>query len=158
MTRHRIVRTMWFVVAAALMVATTGCSGCLRTPDPVRTPLPKAVQDLGTIAQVYCEAFEETGKAPESFGDLNKYLTSFGNPDEMQISPNDGQPYVVIWGGDPTRGGAVNPKGLWHIVAHEKVGKDGMRAVADMRGLGAIVTEEEFAQLKFIGKRKSKGR
>ena len=158
MTTNRMIRTGLFLVMATAMAATVGCSGCVGSPEPVRTPLPKAVQDLGTIAQMYCEAFEQTGKAPESYDELRQYLTSFGNPDDMRDSPNDGQPYVVMWGADPTRGGAVNPKGLWHIVAHEKVGKDGVRAVADMRGLGAMVTDEEFAQLKFIGKRNSKGK
>lgn len=151
-------RAAVFSATAALLVSLMGCSGCGSSSDPVVTPLPKAVQDLGSIAQAYGAAFEETGKAPESFDDLRKYLASFGNPDDMRVSPNDGQPYVVMWGADPTRGGGVNPKGLWHIVAHEKVGKDGVRAVADMRGLGTTVTDEEFAQLRFIGntgKRKS---
>jgi hypothetical protein len=157
MTTRSVGQVSAFAVLAVLLAGLTGCSGCVGSSDPVVTPLPKAVQDLGSIAQAYREAFEQSGKAPESFDDIRKYLASFGNPDDMRVSPNDGQPYVVMWGGDPTRGGGVNPKGLWHIVAHEKVGAGGMRAVADMRGIGGMVTDEEFAQLKFIGKRKSGG-
>jgi hypothetical protein len=138
--------------SAALVVL---LAGCLRTPDPVVTPLPKAEQDLCSIAQAYREAFEQTGKAPESFDDLRKYLAGLGNPDDMQVSPNDGQPYVVMWGADPTRGGAGPVRGMWAIVAHEQTGKNGMRAVADVRGLADTVTDEEFARLTFIRKRKS---
>jgi len=159
MRTNRIVRTGLFLGMAAVMAATAGCSGCVRTQDTVVTPLPKAEQDLCFIAQAYCGLFEEHGKAPESFDDLRGYLTARGrNPDEMRVSPNDGQPYVVMWGADPTRGGGGNPKGLFRIVAHEQTGKGGMRAVADTRGLAATLTDEEFAQLKFIEKRKSKGK
>ena len=73
----------------------------------------------------------------------------------MRVSPNDGQPYVVMWGRDPTRGGPGPVKGMWSIVAHEQTGANGMRAVADMRGLATTVTDEEFAKLTFIRKRKS---
>ena len=126
---------------------------------PVVTPLPKAEQDLCLIAQAYCGLFEETGKAAESFDDLRPFLTARGrNPDDMRVSPNDGQPYMVMWGADPTRGGGGNPKGLTRVVAHEQTGTGGVRAVADTRGLAATVTGEEFAQLKFIEKRKSKGK
>jgi hypothetical protein len=142
--------------AAALLAGATGCSGCGRSSEPVVTPLPKAVQDLGSIAQAYREAFEQRGKAPESFDDLRQYLTSLGgSPDEMRVSPNDGQPYVVMWGADPTRGGPGPVKGMWSIVAHEQTGANGVRAVADARGLAITVTDEEFAKLTFIRKRKS---
>jgi hypothetical protein len=142
---------------AGLAVLLAGLTGCGGSSDVVVTPQPKAEKDLCLIAQAYSGVFEETGKAPQSFEELRKFITTLGhNPDDVRVSPNDGQPYVVIWGGDPTRGGGVNPKGLWHIVAHEQTGTGGMRAVADMRGLAATVTDEEFAQLKFIGKRKSR--
>src|SRR3954467_3023936 len=122
----------------ALLLA--AAAGCGRT-DPVVTPLPKAEQDLCSIAQAYREAFERTNKAPQSFDELRPYLTSFGNPDDMRVSPNDGQPYVVLWGADPTRGGAGPVKGMWTILAHEQAGTGGKRAVADVRGLAATVTD-----------------
>jgi hypothetical protein len=143
-------------VTAVLLAGLPGCGG---SSGPVVTPLPKAEQDLCLIAQAYVGQFEETGKAPESFDDLRPFLSARGrNPDEMRVSPNDGQPYVVVWGADPTRGGGGNPKGLYRVVAHEQTGTGGMRAVADTRGLSATLTDEEFAQLKFIEKRKSKGK
>src|SRR5262245_39301551 len=136
MTTHPTRRAAMIAVLAALLIGSPGCSGCGGSSGPVVTPLPKAVQDLGSIAQAYREAFEQSGKAPESFDDLRKYLTSLGgNPDEMRVSPNDGQAYVVMWGADPTRGGPGPVKGMWSIVAHEQTGANGVRAVADIRGL-----------------------
>jgi hypothetical protein len=149
-------RAAILAITSALLLGSTGCSGCGRSSDAVVTPLPKAVQDVGSIAQAYREAFEQTGKAPESFNDLRQYLISLGgNPDEMRVSPNDGQPYVVMWGADPTRGGPGPVKGMWSIVAHEQTGANGARAIADTRGLAITVTDEEFAKLTFIRKRKS---
>ncbi len=138
-------------------VAVAAALGCLRSSDPVVTPIPKAEQDLCSIAQAYLAAYEEKNKPPESFDDLRPYLVGLGSPDDMKVSPNDGQPYVVLWGCDPTRGGPGPVRGMWTIVAHEQTGKDGRRAVADTRGLATTVTDEEFARLKFITKRKTRG-
>jgi hypothetical protein len=149
-----MLRSAGRAVLAALLVIAAGCGG---SSDPVVTPIPKAEQDLCSIAQAYREAFEQKNKAPESFDDLRPYLTSFGNPDDMRVSPNDGQPYVVMWGCDPTKGGGGPVKGMWSIVAHEQAGAGGKRAVADMRGLATTVTEEEFARLRFIGGKKKSG-
>jgi hypothetical protein len=140
-------------VALLVLFAAAGCGN----PQPVVTPLPKAEQDLCSIAQAYREAFERTNRAPESFDELRPYLTSFGNPDDMRVSPNDGQPYVVMWGADPTKGGGGPVKGMWSIIAHEEKGKNGQRAVADIRGLAATVTDEEFAKLRFIAAAKKSG-
>jgi hypothetical protein len=116
--------------------------------------MPQAEKDVGTISQAYKEAFERTNKAPESFEDLRPYLKSLGRtPEDIQVSPNDGQPYVVLWGCDPTRGGSSGAQGLTLIVCHEKTGKDGKRAVSDNRGRVATVTDEEFAKLRFITKK-----
>src|SRR5262245_32980086 len=142
--RGRVMRTVparraaWLLGAAGVAAA-LGCSGA---PKPVVTRIPKAEQDLCSIAQAYREAFEQKQKAPESFDDLRPYLSSLGIPDEMRVSPNDGEPYVVLWGCDPTRGGAGSVRGMWAIIAHEKAGSGGMRAVADMRGLATTVTDE----------------
>jgi hypothetical protein len=140
----------------ALLVVAAAAGGCSRN-DPVVTPLPKAEQDLCSIAQAYREAFERTNKAPESFDELRRFLASFGNPDDMRVSPNDGQPYVVVWGADPTRGGAGPVKGMWSVIAHEQTGRGGRRAVADVRGLAATVTDEEFARLRFLTPKKKAG-
>jgi len=141
----------------SLLIIAAAAAGCGRN-DPVVTPLPKAEHDLCSIAQAYREAFEQDNKAPESFDELRPFLASFGNPDDMRVSPNDGQPYVVIWGADPNKGGAGPVQGMWSIIAHEQTGKGGRRSIADVRGLAATVTEEEFARLRFLTPKKKSGR
>ena len=142
-------RRLGWVFSVAVMSAVA--PGCTRSSDPIVTELPKAEQDLCTIAQAYCRVFARTKKAPMSFDDLRPYLAELGNPDDMLVSPNDGQTYQVMWGADPTKGGGGSVRGMWSIIAYEKVGRNGRRAVADMRGLPTTVTDEEFAQLTFIG-------
>ena len=140
-------------VTVPALFLTFAAGGCGRS-DPVETPMPQAEKDLGTISQAYKEAFERTNKAPENFEDLRPYLKSLGRtPEDIQVSPNDGQPYVVLWGCDPTRGGSSGAQALTLIVCHEKTGKDGKRAVSDTRGRVATVTDEEFARLRFIPKK-----
>jgi hypothetical protein len=145
---------MWFrsFPAAGLAIGLFA-AGCGKS-DPVETPMPQAEKDLGTISQAYKEAFERTNKAPENFEDLRLYLKSLGRtPEDIQVSPNDGQPYVVLWGCDPTRAGSSGAQLLALIVCHEKTGKDGKRAVSDTRGRVATVTDEEFSKLRFITKK-----
>lgn len=138
------------VLSFCWVVGLLAVCGCGKS-DPVETPMPAAEKDLGTISQAYKEAFERTNKAPKSFEELRPYLKSLGrSPEDIQISPNDGQPYVVLWGGDPTRGGGGGVQQLSLIVCHEKAGKDGKRAVSDTRGRVATVTDDEFSRLKFI--------
>ena len=140
-----------FPVAFLLTIFSTG--GCGKS-EPNVTLMPAAEKDLGTISQAFKEAYERSNKAPESFEDLRPYLKSLGRtPEDIQVSPNDGQPYVVMWGCDPTRGGSGGAQALTLIVCHEKTGKDGKRAVSDTRGRVATVTDEEFTRLKFIPKK-----
>jgi hypothetical protein len=135
------------------MAAAVFAGGCGKS-DPVETPMPQAEKDLGTISQAYREAFERTNKAPENFEDLRPYLKSLNrSPEDIQVSPNDGQPYVVYWGCDPTRAGSSGVQLLSLIVCHEKTGKDGKRAVSDTRGRVATVTDDEFTKLRFIAKK-----
>src|SRR5262245_32443901 len=136
-----------------LLLAVLATGGCGKS-EPNVTPMPAAEKDLGTIAQAFREAYERSNKSPESFEDLRPYLKSLGRaPEDIQVSANDGQPYVVLWGCDPSRGGSSGVQPLGLIVCHEKTGKDGKRAVADTRGQVKTVNEEEFARLRFITKR-----
>ena len=138
------------ILVCVVAFVTFGCG----KSEPIVTPMPPAEKDLGTISQAYREAFERTNKAPENFEDLRPYLKSLDRtPEDIQISPNDGQPYVVLWGCDPTRAGSSGAQQLTLIVCHEKTGKDGKRAVSDTRGRVATVTDEEFTKLRFITKK-----
>jgi len=61
----------------------------------------------------------------------------------------------VIWGGvDPTQGGPTDYQGMWQIIAYEKTGAGGKRAVTDIRGRPMTVPDEDFSKLRFVGRHK----
>jgi hypothetical protein len=100
----------------------------------------------------YIDATEKLGHPPKNVEELKPYLKEFGNPEELLISPNDGEPYVVVWGVDTSRGGPTEYQGMWQIIAYEKKGTGGKRAVTDVRGRPLTVPEADFQQLKFVGR------
>ena len=151
MITNRIRRAVQFLTVAAVMAATTGCSGCGRSGLHV-VPLSASEQNLSHIVMAYIDANEKLGRPPKNAEELKPYLKEFGNPEELLVSPNDGEPYVVIWGVDPSRGGPTEYQGMWQIIAYEKKGTGGKRAVTDIRGRPLTVPEADFPQLKFVGR------
>lgn len=117
-------------------------------------PLSSAEKNLGNIAMAYADFHEKYGRGPKDAEELKPFLSSFGKPEELLVSPNDGQPFVIVWNADPTRGRPLMPHNLWPILAYEKQGKGGKRAVADLRGATKLLGADDFAQLTFAGKHK----
>jgi len=154
MTPNRILRAGMVLGIAAVATAATGCSGCGGQSGPHVVPLSPSEQNLSHIAMAYIDAHEKLGRPPKSAEDLKPHLKEFGNPDELLVSPDDGEPYVVIWGVDPSRGGPTDYQGMWQIIAYEKKGTGGKRAVTDIRGRPLTVPEEDFPRLKFVGRHK----
>src|SRR5688500_13526744 len=73
--------------------------GCSSAVDEV--PLSGAEKSLTYIALAYGDAHSELGRGPKDADELRPFLKVFGDPDALLISPNDGQPYVIVWGEDP---------------------------------------------------------
>jgi hypothetical protein len=117
-------------------------------------PLTQAENALSKIAAAYTDAHDQLGRAPKDPEELKPFLKQFGNPDELLVSPNDGEPYVIIWGANP-QGGPTEYKGMFPILAHERKGAGGKRAVTDIRGRPVTVPDEDFPQLKLLKGRKS---
>ena len=112
--------------------------GCARKPVVVGSS--KEFQNLIFIAQAYVDAVDgKLGRPPNDVEELKTYLEGMGNPDEVLVSPNDGLPYVIVWGVKPGR----------FPIAYEQKGKDGARVVVDRRLMPWRVTDEEFARLRF---------
>jgi hypothetical protein len=125
-----------------------GLSACGTSSDPHIVPLTPAEKRLTNIALAYADAEEKLGRPPRDADELKEFLKPFGNPDELLVSPNDGQPFVVIWG-KKLAGGPTPYKGLFPILAYEKTGSS--RAVTDIRGRPMTVPEVDFSQLQFLG-------
>jgi hypothetical protein len=110
----------------------------------------KAEQALTFVALAYSEAFSRLGRGPKDAEELKPFLKEFGNPDELLISPNDGQPYVIVWGANPTRGGPTEYQQMFPILAYESAGTGGKRALTDIRGRPLTVPNEDFSKLTFV--------
>src|SRR5947208_2862404 len=79
---------------------------------------------LVTLNRIYMAAQRNLGRPPRNVDDLRSAAKELGDLDHLLISPNDGQPYAIVWGVD--LGNAPNPT---MVVAHEKVGAGGVRYV-----------------------------
>jgi hypothetical protein len=132
---------------AVLLVGTGACG---KTTDMV--PFSQAEKNLSFVAAAYTDAFSRLGHSPKNADELKPFLKTFGNPEELLVSPNDGQAYVVVWGTpDPTQGRPTSYKGMFPILAYERTGTNGMRAITDIRGRPMLVPAAEFRSLTFVG-------
>jgi hypothetical protein len=148
--RH-LTRSVACCAAAALFLA--WLVGCGRNSTGVQVhvvPLTQAEERLKWIAMAYGDANSKNDKPPTGPEDLKPFLKDHGNPDEILVSPNDNQPFVIVWGKAPA-GGPTEYKGLFPVLAYERKGSGGARAVTDIRGRPLTVPAEDFAKLKFVG-------
>jgi hypothetical protein len=129
-----------------LLAGLTGCGSGAKVLS-----LTNCEQTLAHVAMAYTEADSRLGHPPKNTEELKPYLKAYGNPDELLVSPNDGQPFVIIWGVDTTRGGPTDYKGMWSILVYEQKGASGKRTIADTRGRPMTIPTEDFAKLTFAG-------
>jgi hypothetical protein len=133
---------------AVLLAGLSGCGGCGSGPDVVK--FSPAENRLTQIAMAYGDAQSELGHPPKNAEELKPFLKPHGDPDDLLVSPNDGQPYVIVWGADVSRGGPTDYKQLWQVLAYEQKGARGHRAVTDVRGRPMNVPDAEFSSLTFV--------
>jgi hypothetical protein len=138
------IRRLWLGSLFVLVVI----GGCRPTIDEVS--LTPAEKSLTYIALAYGDAHSELGRGPKDADELKPFLKVFGDPDALLVSPNDGQPYVIGWGVDPTRGGPTDYMQMFPILAYEQSG--GKRAITDIRGRPMTVPAEDMPKLTFVGR------
>jgi hypothetical protein len=144
------IRRPGFILLKLPAVLLASLGGCLNSTPKV-IPLTESEQNLTSIAKAYVDAHEDLHQAPKNADELKPYLKPYGDPDQLLTSPNDGEPYVVVWGADPTRGGPTEYQQMFPILAYERKGAGGRRAVTDIRGRPLTVPAEDFTKLKFVG-------
>jgi hypothetical protein len=128
--------------AAGLIVA-LGLVGCSR-PVITERPVNKAEADLGIIASAYAQASDRLGRPPRNVAEIMPFLKQAGNPDEILRSPNDNQPYIIIWDVNLDQITGEPP-----ILAYEKQGRDGKRYVINVEKVVTALTDREFAKAPF---------
>ena len=136
-------------LAQAMLFLPLGLAGCGQSRDVV--PLADAEKSLMYVALAYSECYSKLGHGPKDADEIKPFLKEFGDPDQLLVSPNDGKPFVVIWGENPS-GGPTPYKQMFPILAYEHTGVGGMRVITDVRGMPMTIPAEDFSQLTFVGR------
>jgi hypothetical protein len=105
------------------------------------------------IAAAYNQAAQRS-RGPVTANDLKQFLKGNGDPDALLVSPRDGQPIVIV----PGVSSNMEQGDEQMIVAYEQTGVDGKRVTVDIRGTVGVVSDKEFAQIKFVGGHRPAGR
>jgi hypothetical protein len=142
--------TVWLALIA--LTAMSGCAGKSKQPEEN-----KAADHLRKIGQAFDLAIH-TGRVPHNAEELKSFLKELypEDPDELLRSPNDGQPYEIMWGVNFDDQPDINA-----IFAHEKNGVAGKRYVITVARIVMHMTDDDFDKASFAEgkkpKRKRKG-
>src|SRR5262249_20657743 len=99
--------------------------GCGSPPEP-EPPTPTRRQ-LESIGDAYVRATIKLNRPPAKLEELLPSLAEHGKTQQLLLSPNDGQPFEIVWGNELRMLKATGND--IPIIAYEKVGKDGVRHV-----------------------------
>jgi hypothetical protein len=109
-------RTSFIILGVGLLLM---ASACRSKPEKA---MQESSRNLRLILAAYSKAAQELSRPPSSVQDILPYLQEAGETDEILRSPDDGEPYVILWGADSSANPAV-------VLAYEKHGKNGRRYV-----------------------------
>ncbi len=136
MSRESAVRLLCMVTIVALGLA-AGCGGPVRVQKGEAGPL----NEFGTV---YRQATDKLGRPPKSVEELAANAPAGKDVNSLLKSPNDNQPYVVVWGADPRSGMQLKPL----VIAYEKEGLSGVRFVYTAMGV-MLMGPDEFKEANF---------
>jgi hypothetical protein len=128
------------------VLALAALSGCGGGPQPMPAESGAAAH-LRQIANAYDSVVMRGGRPPRSMEDLRPVLQAMvpgKDPDEYFRSPNDGEPYVIVWGIRLDRIDDADG-----VLAHEKKGRDGKRFVITLSRFTKELSDAEFSQIHY---------
>jgi hypothetical protein len=136
------------LVLGLLLASAAGCG----SPNVVNVQEDKSAQNLQLISSAYSMAANKLKRPPQGAQDITEILKNeLGKPDPENIlrSPDDNEPYVIVWGVNfgevaKARGGNVDV-----ILAYEAKGKGGKRHVLVPPGQVSLMTDEQFRAAAF---------
>lgn len=130
-------RSVGFRCLLLTCLAAAACSA----PAPDLEPPTPTKRQLESIGDAYVRATIKLNRPPAKMEEFLPSLAEHGKPDQILRSPNDGQPFEIVWGNElrmlKATGNDVP------IIAYEKVGKDGVRHV--LRGRSEVLQLSESA-------------
>ena len=129
------------LLLACLAAVGCGPSGVIpEANDPTRGNLAK-------LGQAYIRATINLNHPPENYEQLRPFLQEQGDPDQILVSPHDGEQFIIVWGVELRRlkaqGDAVP------VIAYEQHGKDGRRYVLRGSRDPVILTDSQFRSAVF---------
>jgi hypothetical protein len=133
----------------AIICLAAGLAGCGKSETNV-VALSASEKNLANIVLAYMDAHEELHHNPKNAEELKPFLKRFGDPDQILKSPSDGEPYVIVWGTDTSRGGPTPYQQMFPIFGYERKGSGGKRAIVDVRGRPLTIPAEDFTKLTFV--------
>jgi hypothetical protein len=135
-----------------LMRATlAGCLAALCAPGCSSSPtrpaeLSEQEQAIVNVGLAYRDASVALNRGPANEQELMPYLKKYGDPNQVLVSPSDGQPYQITWGLTPSRPtkAAVSQR----FLVYEQTGKNGKRYAVDIKLKVYHLSDGEFAKLQ----------
>jgi hypothetical protein len=130
-------RRFLFLFWLGLFIASAG-PGCSEKPKFQEN---KAADHLRKIGQAFDMA-QYAGGAPNNADEIKPFLKKLSPKDDPEIllrSPNDGEPYEIVWGVNLER-----QSDLALIFAHEKNGVNGKRYVINVGRIVSQMEDSEF--------------
>ena len=146
-------RRLWPAVPAVALAAVFA-GGCGKEPIQYDQTTLQAADQFRKVAVAYNQAAGRK-KSVTSADDLKPFLKEHGNPEELLVSPLDGKPIVIVPNVDPRAAPGDDEE---MIVAYEAEGVKGKRMTVDVRGTVVIVSNSDFAKMKFAGGHRPEGR
>lgn len=150
---HSSPRLLGALLLFVAVVASMGLAGCGGKREPEEN---QAATHLRKIAQAYNEVNYRHGRSPRSVDELKPILKQISERDDPDIflrSPNDGEPYEIVWGINLER---ITDGSL--LVAYEKKGVDGKRYAISADRVVKHLTDEEIEKASTLKGKKPAGR
>ncbi len=127
-------RSIFFIIVLLLITV----SGCSRTPTVQKS----SPGNLEKIQTAYMAFYDSKKRPPKSAEELAPFLKK--PLDEVLVSQNDKEKYVIIWDTDPYKDMGESPV----VIAYERKGVDGKRFV--FHGMGVeYMTADQFSKANF---------
>ena len=127
-----------------LMVAIVDLTGCGQGGGRERNPTEERLYKIGTAYLRSCHAL---GRGPSDFGEIKEHIEG-DVPEDLLVSPNDGKPFVILWGVDVTQL-RFTRQNIFYVLAYERTGVNGTRYVLRYPIGLVLMTDEELEKAPF---------
>jgi hypothetical protein len=143
----RIVRLSAGFFLFAVSAFMSGCGSGTTIVEPTIPPS-ESQRRLNAIGDAYLRSTMRLNRSPKSVQEITQGLKDQGlKPEDVLKSPDDGQPFEIVWGTD-LRGMKATGSDV-PIIAFERTGKDGKRHVLRGRSEIVLMSESEIRSGKF---------